>query len=274
MITNIKKILADRGAFSEYRNKLDYVAGVVLPQYGEPVRFPCLAVTVLNDNQINNPAWKHGFIYSQMEDLLALLDKVDDGSLERIAAHQALKYGTPLGVSVKTVLSERTETIAAKVVAAESKPSEWDEFWDKMEEATPPEGCRSHVEPDDEEKDFLLVRETIKNRNPDVLYKAANWFLRRWPGTLFRPAILNWMKLAEHDGTLSNDYRCDKCHMYMSRGSDAEKNHNKFCSDIKSGHRSSSASTVDTTLPTQASVGTSTTYHETSKREVKFASEE
>lgn len=190
MITNIKKVLTSRDAFMEYRNKLDYVAGVVLPQEGDPMVFPCIAITSLHDDQVRNPSWKHAFIYSNMEDLLGLLDRVDDASLEKIAARQGERYTIPLAV-------------AEKEAGVEVKKSEWEEFWDKMEAATPPEGCKPHVEPDNEERDFLLVQGTLKSGDQGYFLRAANWFLRRWPGTLFRSAILRWMQMGERPVSVS-----------------------------------------------------------------------
>lgn len=176
-MTEIKKILMSPGDFRDYREKLNFVSGHVIPHEGEPARYPALAITDFCDDQLKRPCWRHAFIYSSLEDLCGIAEKVEHESLLKIAADQANR----------PVVEEKKPT----------EQDEWDKFWDDVEKVSPSENVPLSDVEKQEEDDFLVVRDTVGKRVDQDIFFACNWFFKRWPSSKFKSTILKWLDLVD-----------------------------------------------------------------------------
>jgi len=176
----VKFILREQKEFLDYRNKLDEIEQKAIPHNNEPRRYPCLAISEMQDEFGTAPEWEHLFIYSsRLEDLYAIRDTLGDPAIKKIIESQEAREGPK---------EEKIIDLSPK----SSEVFEWNKLWDDIEigQLEHRSSTTKRLQFDEYEE----VRKKIEELSFQDAIKYAKTYVQRWPNSPYIELIVVMMK--------------------------------------------------------------------------------
>jgi hypothetical protein len=225
-MTMTRMILMNEKDLREYRTKLDFVQGYVIPHVGEPEKYPCLAVTEFCDDLVSQPQWEHLYIYShQIDDLKVIYDKLDADGVKQIAHAQKV-------ANAKAACWRSTIRDAQPDKEMGPDDSDWDKFWDSVGDVSDrPETSGANTARQLEWSEYEATRlAAIELGKTDftAAVKRTKIFFDRWPKSTYRELLIFLMRDLQrkaHPGMNTSSSSDDHTHDYYpphARGTTSE----------------------------------------------------